>query len=127
MAKPINRETIWIAPAGQSVTVGNNRTVTRGAGAGTNESRFTCRLHGHPVAVITCKGASGVAYVTLDSCGFLTVTTVSAMKDFLALFGISAGVSRAGGRLSVRYKMPSGAWREKEGDSSLNFVGHRYA
>jgi hypothetical protein len=125
MAKLINRETIWTAPEGQAVTVGNNRTVTRKDGAG--ESYFECRLHGHPVAVIACKGASGVAYVTLDSCGFLTVTTVSAMKDFLALFGISAGVSRAGGKLSVRYTMPSGAWREKEGDSSLNFVGHRYA
>jgi hypothetical protein len=39
MAKPINRETIWAAPAEQSVTVGNNRTVTRKDGAG--ESCFT--------------------------------------------------------------------------------------
>jgi hypothetical protein len=125
MAKLMNRETVWTAPAGHSVTVGNNRTVTRRDGAG--ETFFDCRLHGHTVAVIACKGASGIAYVTLDSCGYMTPTTVAAMKDFMGLFGITAGVSRAGGKLSVRYKLPSGAWREKEDDSSLTFVGHRYA
>lgn len=124
MAKLKNIDRIWTAPEGEAVPVGNNRTVARRDGIG--EAFFECRLHGHPVAVVSCKGASGVAYVTLDSCGYLTATTVAAMKDFLQLFGIAAGVSRAGGELSARWKMPSGAWRETSDDSAVTFVGHRH-
>jgi uncharacterized membrane protein len=56
MAKRINRETIWAAPAGQSVTVGNNRTVTRKDGAG--ESYFDARIARATAAfatAITCE------------------------------------------------------------------------
>jgi hypothetical protein len=122
MAKLKRLDDIWKLPAGQLVTVGNNRQIARD-----ESGAFTCYLHGSPVARIKCEGASGITRVDLDSCGFMTATTVAAMRDFLAAFGITAGVSRAGGRLSARWKMPSGAWRETESDSgTLAFTGHRY-
>ena len=123
MALIKNMEKVWKAAPGVSVTVGNNRTITRD-----ESGAFVCRLHGHPVVTITPKGASGIAYVRLDVCGYLTTTTVAAMSDFLGAFGISAAASRAGGFLSARWKMPSGAWRDKRcnGYGVLEFTGHRY-
>lgn len=124
MAKLKRLDDIWKLPAGQLVTVGNNRQIARD-----ESGAFTCYLHGSPVARIKCEGASGIAHVELDSCGFMTATTIAAMQDFLAAFGVSADVSRAGGRLSARWKMPSGAWREKADETpggALTFTGHRY-
>jgi hypothetical protein len=122
MAKLNNLESVWVAPVGQLVTVGNNRQIARD-----ESGAFVCYLHGSAVARIKCEGASGIARVALDSCGYLTTTTLAAMRDFLGAFGVTAGVSRAGGRLSARWKMPSGAWREADSDSgALAFTGHRY-
>ena len=123
MTKLRNKDRVWSAPVGESVTIGHNRTVTRDV-----SGAFVCRLHGHPVATIEPKGTSGVVYVRLDVCGYLTRTTIAAMGDFCDVFGVAAAASRAGGFLSARWKMPSGAWRDKRcnGYGVLEFVGHRY-
>lgn len=123
MAKLNNIDQVWTAAPGVPVKVGNNRTIERdSAGA------FVCKLHGNPVARIDCKGGEGVARVALNVCGHLTPTTIAAMGDFLSAFGVTARASRAGGYLSARWKMPSGAWRDKRcnGYGGLEFTGHRY-
>lgn len=121
MAQLKNLNKVWTAPKGDIVTVGHNRTIEP-------DDRFHCRLHGNTVAIIAAKNASGIARVDLDVCGYLSNTTRNAINDFLDAFGINARVSIAGGFLSVRWKMPSGAWREKRcnGYGKLSFTGHRY-
>lgn len=98
MAKLKNTDKIFDLANGQAVTVGHNRTVTRDS-----KSEFTGRLHGHPVFHIKCA-TDGKAFVKLDCCGYLTVTTRAAMADFMAAFGISGSASIAGGVLSARAK-----------------------
>ena len=117
MAKLKNIDTIWIAPSGTPVTVGNNRTITRsdynalsGADSVDLPPTFECRLHGHLILEIEMGGASGLAHITLNDCGYLTATTIAAMSDFMGVFGISGRASRAGGKLSLRVRGAGGAW-----------------
>lgn len=115
MAKLHNIDRIFTAPIGTVVTVGHNRTITQ-----EESGRFTCRLHGHPVAVIVTHGSAGTASVTLDSCGWLTTTTIAAMRDFLHAFGIHGSASRAGGVLSVRYF--ADGWCERKAEPGVEVV-----
>ena len=114
----------WTAPEGQHVTVGHNRQIARSVIDGF--PIFTCYLHGSPVARIKPHGASPTATVTFDDCGYLTATTVKAMAEFAAAFGVHCGVSRAKGDLSVRW-MQDGAWTERKGpDGRIAFAADRY-
>lgn len=72
------------------ITVGNNRQaeVTNGT--------TRCYLHGHNVATFRADGR-----VELDTCGYMTSTTRQAMNDFLHAMGLHAGVSFAGGNVTV--------------------------
>lgn len=106
------------------ITVGHNRMIARNMLDG--HPVFTCYLHGHPVARIKPHGASGSATVTLDDCGYLTATTVKAMAEFMAAFGITGSVSRAGGDISARWKQ-DGQWHERAGqDGRMAFAADRY-
>ena len=100
MAQLKNINKIFDLRAGGSITVGNNRTITR-----ENRATFTGCLHGHPVFKIVCdmSGESGDCRVTLNTCGYMTVTMRSAMNDFCSAFGVSVGVSFAKGVFSARY------------------------
>lgn len=115
MAKLHNLDTIFTAPIGTAVTVGHNRTVTQD-----EPNRFTCRLHGHPVARVVTHGRAGTASVTLDSCGWLTTTTVAAMRDFMHAFGLVVSPSRAGGVLSARYF--ADGWCERKAEPGVEMV-----
>jgi hypothetical protein len=55
------------------------------------------KLYGHAIFELTDKGE-----LTLDPCGYRTVTTRQAMKDFGRLFGIAVSVSFAKGGFSAR-------------------------
>lgn len=115
MAKLHNLDTIFTASIGTTVTIGHNRTVTQD-----EPNRFTCRLHGHPVARVVNHSNAGTASVTLDSCGWLTTTTVAAMNDFMRAFGIHGSASRAGGVLSARYF--ADGWCEREAEPGVELV-----
>lgn len=125
MASIRNLDSVWTAPEGRAVTVGNNRTITRDRRAD-GATVFTCRLHGSPVVTVTPHGAAGTVSIKLDACGYLTTTTCAAMRDFLHAFGIVAGVSRAGGVLSARW-VHDDAWHERESSDgdSMSFVADR--
>ena len=113
MAKLKNTDKLFNMKEGETITVGNNRTVTRrkyGNGFG-----FQCKLHGHGVAFVGVEGQGQIARVTLNDCGFLTRTTAGAMQDFARAFGANLGVSIAGGKLAFRFKNGAGAWVEREG------------
>ena len=125
MANLRNLDSIWTAPEGHAVTVGNNRTITRDT-RDDGAAVFTCRLHGAPVAIVTPHGAAGTVTVRLDACGYLTTTTCAAMRDFLGVFGVRGSVSRAGGFLSARWAH-AGAWHERESSDgdSMSFAADR--
>jgi hypothetical protein len=127
MANLSNLDRVFKLKPGESVTVGNNRRIERLAlqdGAG---DRFNCYLHGSPVARIICNGAGGIAFVKLDACGYLTTTTIAAMRDFMGAFGVAGSASRAGGILSARW-VHDGAWHERDSvdGESLSFAADRY-
>ena len=105
MAKLRNLDKIFMLTLGERVTVGNNRTVERTARG------YTCRLHGHPIALVAL-GSNGEASLSLDDCGYLTRTTAEAMQDFAHAFGVRLGVSIALRLLSVRW-VYEGTWHEK--------------
>lgn len=121
MAQLKNTDKLFDLENGQAVTVGNNRTVTRDT-----KTKFTGRLHGHPIFHITCA-PTGVVFVKLNACGYLTVTTRAAMTDFMRAFGISGSTSIAGGFLSARYKR-EGEYAESRcnGYGVLKFWAERY-
>lgn len=122
MAKLKNTDKIFDLANGQALTVGHNRTVTRDS-----KTEFTGRLHGHPVFSIKCAN-DGTAFVKLDCCGYLTVTTRSAMADFMKAFGISGGVSIAGGVLSARAKREGEYIESRDnGYGVLKMVAQRYS
>lgn len=123
MAKLKNTHKIFDLANGQAMTVGNNRTITRDSG-----NEFTCRLHGHPVVKVkVLSPCSGNVVLWLDSCGYLTTTTINAMGDFMRAFGVSGIASRAGGKLSARWF--ADGWKERqaeEGVEMLKFWANRY-
>ncbi len=100
MAKLKNIDGLFDLANGGAVTVGNNRIITR-----VNRAKFTGSLHGHPIFKIICdmSGESGDCRITLNTCGFMTVTTRAAMNDFCRAFGVSVGVSFAQGVFSARH------------------------
>lgn len=123
MAKMKNLDTIWTAPSGTPITVGHNRTITRndykalsGADSVDLPPAFECRLHGRLILEVEMGGADGLAHITLDDCGHLTAT-IAAMNDFMGVFGVSGGASRAGGKLSLRVRGAGGAWMRREANA----------
>ncbi len=124
MAKLKNLERIWTLDwvVQETVRVGNNRIIKRKA-----ENRFTGHLHGWPVFNIVYL-ADGRASVCLQTCGYLTATTIAAMSDFSKAFGLKVAASRAGGVLSARWECCGGEWHEcnsRDGEQ-INFIAERY-
>ena len=96
----------------KTAKVGNNRTTTH-----TGSHRIN-RLHGAPVMVVdyTQKRA------TVDYCGYLTSTTVDAIKGFLeAETGLVWGVSRGGACLTVWGGTLPAPIKTTDGNSALTF------
>jgi hypothetical protein len=120
MAKLDNLDSVLTASAGTTVKVGHNRTITREVRRDGTVS-FWCRLHGSPVVIVTPQGSSGRAIVKLDTWGYLTTTTVAAMRDFMRAFGIKGNASRAGGKLSARW-VCDGGWHEEDADDGKSMV-----
>lgn len=71
------------------------------------EGELQCRLHGHKVASFR-RGKEGLE-VTLDTCGWLTVTTMAAMKDYLAAMRVKGSVGRAKGGFTARVYLGHGS------------------
>lgn len=107
MAQLKNTDKIASLEPGQAVTIGNNRNVERVKGG------FRCTLHGHGIAFFSELDASGVIRVTLNDCGYPTVTTRNAMQDFARAFGCTLSVSFAKGGFSIRFKNGAGAFNER--------------
>lgn len=103
-------------PLQTPVTVGHNRTIEH-----VGQGQHDCRLHGHRIAVITLT-PEGIAKVTLDTCGYMTNTTRSAMNDFLQAFRIKAAVSFAKGTFSVRYADTDGDRQTFTAPSDINQI-----
>lgn len=120
MAKLTNTGAVLTAPVGTPVRVGHNRTIAREVRPDGTVA-FRCRLHGAPVVTVTPQGSSGRAIVKLDTCGYLTTTTIAAMRDFMRAFGIKGGASRAGGKLSARW-MSAGEWHGEDAADGKSIV-----
>lgn len=122
MAKTIDPCKVFALGEGESLKVGHNRVVTK------KGDTFACALHGHVVAWVVPLKEHPLCRVTLDDCGYLTSTTISAMCDFMRLFGVAGKASRAGGVLSVRYKRYGGVWcdKDKPKGTTLEFTAGRY-
>lgn len=110
MANLKNLDRIFDLAHGETVTVGNNRTIER------HHEAFYCRLHGHTIAQIIPQGASGIARVVLNDCGYATPTTRDAMADFARAFGCSLSVSFAKGGMSIRFKNAAGMYADRDCD-----------
>jgi hypothetical protein len=80
---------------GGRIIVGNNRTLEYTAGGD-----LVFRLHGSVIAQMFIKNER--RRVLLDTCGYLTTTTISAMNDFLNAIGSNCRASRAKGHFTVR-------------------------
>ena len=115
MAQLKNTSKIFDLDHGQAITVGNNRTITR-VRYGSDGYGFRCRLHCHGIALIGIEGASGIAHVTLNACGYPTRTTAAAMSDFARAFGCTLSVSFAKGDMSIRFKDAAGTWKDRDLD-----------
>ena len=109
MAQLKNTDKIASLEPGRAVTIGHNRNVERVKGG------FRCTLHGHGIAFFSELDASGIIRVTLNDCGYPTVTTRNAMKDFARAFGCTLSVSFAKGGFSVRFKNGAGAYNDRDG------------
>lgn len=125
MAQLKNLARIWTAPLGEMVTVGNSRRIVRNGREGGGIA-FTCYLHGAPIVKIVPHGGRGTATVKLNTCGYLTTTTVAAMKDFMDAFGIKAVASRAGGKLSARWYQDGWHERDSSDGESMSFSADRH-
>lgn len=80
------------------VTVGHNRIIT------VKDDVFCGSLHGNEIIQIQLNQDDPLAAkVCVDNCGFLTVTTIRAMNDFLNYFGIRAKVSMSKGKMIVKH------------------------
>lgn len=82
-----------------TVTIGHNRTLAREVSKVDGSIELVFRLHGHPIARKTLA-QDGNVYLTLDHCGYRTVTTREAMKDAIGLFGYWGNVSFAKGEFT---------------------------
>ena len=120
----IDATKVWDAPEATLVTVGHNRTMMWTYEGGFR--RFNCYLHGHCIARIKPHGAEPSATVHFNDSGYLTATTCKAMSEFAAAFGVSCGVSRAGGEMSVRYKQDGEYVSRKAPDGRITFAAERY-
>lgn len=100
MAQLKNLDRIFDLANGNNLTVGNNRVISR-----VNRAQFVGLLYDNPVFSITLdsSGESGNCRITLNTCGFMTVTTRAAMVDFCQAFGVTVGVSFAKGVFIMRY------------------------
>ena len=115
MAQLKNTEKLFDLEIGDSITVGNNRTIARVKYD--KAFGFKCSLHGHGVAFIGIEGPHGeCARVTLNDCGYPTVTTAAAIRDFASAFGLSLSVSRAGGQWSIRFKNLAGIDQKRKAE-----------
>jgi hypothetical protein len=79
--------------------VGNNRTVTHVQCE--HERQIIGSLHGHAIMWLALGDGEDKPRVYLDTCGYLTTTTIAAMNDFLNAAQLQIRASRAGGSLSV--------------------------
>lgn len=82
-------------------TVGNNRALCL-----SSPGYLEFYLHGSSIGQAILE--DGEVRFILDPCGWLTTTTCAAMRDFLKACDIVGGVSRAGGKLSGRFKQCGG-------------------
>lgn len=78
--------------------VGNNRTVTHWDQG--DENIIAGALHGHQVFTLA-QSKRGLS-LTLDHCNWMTVTTRSAMTDFIQAAELRGSVSFAKGEFGVR-------------------------
>ncbi len=101
-----------VIPLNERVKIGHNRTIYK-----PQADLLYCSLHDHTVAIFR-KAVDGGFDVTLDHCGWMTTTTMRAIKDFLGFAGISAGVSRAKGKFTARYKVKRDLWLDQAADDS---------
>jgi hypothetical protein len=92
--------------AGTDKAVGNNRRVLHVAGE--HSDKIIGTLHGHPVFCLSRHKEGGKYTLTLDTCGYLTTTTVAAIKDFLFAAGLCGRVSRAGGEFKAALLIDGG-------------------
>ena len=123
MGKLKNTEKLHGMAIGDSVTIGNNRTVSRVNGG------WRCMLHGNGIAFVSMSGGCEILHMTLSDCGYLTPTTRDAMQDFARAFGAALSVSIAGGVLTYRFKNGAGAWQERKaasGDVAGPYAMGRY-
>lgn len=97
MARITNIKPFTETTNGVDVKVGHNRTVNNSPA----DDIIVCKLHGHSVLVLDTKENR----LRLDTCGYMTTTTRSAMKDFLDHLpqtkGLVRNVSFAKGVFSV--------------------------
>lgn len=114
MAKLRNTGKLFDLAENETITVGNNRTVTRRK-YGKNGFGFQCKLHGHGIVFVGIEGASGIAKVTLNDCGYMTRTTADAMADFARAFGCSLAVSIAKQKLAFKFKNAAGHYVSRDG------------
>lgn len=102
----------WDAiPLEKRVTIGHNRTIYKPQG-----DLLYCSLYDHTIAFFR-KAADGSFDVTLDHCGWLTTTTMAAMRDFGKFVGVSFGVSRAKGEFTARYRVKRDLWLDADTDA----------
>ena len=85
---------------GESVTVGNNRTIERVDTDYRNPYELHYKLHGHAIAHVK-RFHNGVIQVHIDDCGYVTSTTRNALKDLFDALDLRVGVSIAGGKLTA--------------------------
>jgi hypothetical protein len=108
MAQLKNTDKLASLELGQAVAIGHNRNVERVKGG------FRCTLHGNGIAFFSELDASGIIRVTLNDCGYPTVTTRNAMRDFARAFGCTLSVSFAKGGFSIRFKNAAGHYVDRE-------------
>jgi hypothetical protein len=121
MAQLKNTHRIFDMHNNASMTIGNNRTLTR-----INRAKWVGALHGHPIFTIICDmgvGTDGSCRITLNTCGYMTPTTRDAMSDFCEAFGVVVGVSFAKGVFTARH---DGKIMNSNGYGVLKFNAQRF-
>lgn len=106
MAKLHNLKYITLDPAvckgreGETIKVGNNRTVRFTTHGISGQQVLSCFLHGTEIVQFHAE-QPGFIEMILSHGGHRTRTTASAIQDFLRAMGYPAGVSMAGGEMNV--------------------------
>lgn len=85
---------------GESVTVGNNRTIERVETDYRKPYELHYKLHGHAIAHVK-RFHNGIIQVQIEDCGYVTSTTRNALNDLFNVLGLRVGVSIAGGKLTA--------------------------